>query len=73
MVYTGGPGPLAQWSELAAHTRSVAGSSPAGPTIPEGGLPSRAGRGPATCSIATKPGQQRVRHASRSSRAVAEE
>jgi hypothetical protein len=33
MVYTDGPGPLAQWSELAAHTRSVAGSSPAGPTI----------------------------------------
>jgi hypothetical protein len=51
MVYTDGPGPLAQWSELAAHTRSVAGSSPAGPTILGGGLPSwegayHPGRGP---------------------------
>jgi hypothetical protein len=27
-------GPLAQWSELAAHTRLVAGSSPAGPIFP---------------------------------------
>ena len=26
-------GPVAQWSELAAHNRLVAGSSPAGPTI----------------------------------------
>jgi hypothetical protein len=26
------PGPVAQWSELAAHNRLVAGSSPAGPT-----------------------------------------
>jgi hypothetical protein len=32
VVYTFARGPLAQWSELAAHTRSVAGSSPAGPT-----------------------------------------
>src|SRR5579863_8569458 len=27
-----GNGPVAQWSELAAHNRLVAGSSPAGPT-----------------------------------------
>lgn len=34
MVYPVALGPLAQWSELAAHTRLVAGSSPAGPTTP---------------------------------------
>jgi hypothetical protein len=27
-------GPVAQWSELAAHNRSVGGSSPPGPTTP---------------------------------------
>lgn len=32
--YNHSRGPLAQWLELPAHNRSVAGSSPAGSTIP---------------------------------------
>ena len=37
LCYAGAPsgqwGPVAQWLELAAHNRLVAGSNPAGPTM----------------------------------------